>query len=171
MNKIASLVLLALLIGCTHQPKSSKSEGNSQHKTGHSLQQSAIDTVVQLVAFLDSIGHLRQQTLEDKVDFEPDSIFKSQKQLDTILSEKDFGILKQAALKGVMPVKVARRIFHNNDISYSCNMENVLKTYKVGLITVNYYPFSLNKYDFNEFALSIGDGGALRKRIPVFLFW
>ncbi len=38
-------------------------------------------------------------------------------------------------------------------------MESILKTYKVGLITVNYYPFSLNKHDFNEFALSIGDGG------------
>jgi hypothetical protein len=58
-----------------------------------------------------------------------------------------------------MPVKVARRIFRNNNISYTCNMESVLKTYKIGLITVVYYPFSSNKHDFNEFALSIGDDG------------
>jgi len=159
MNKIAGLLSLALLISCTHQPKTLKSGSNSQFKTSHTEQQAVKDTVVQLEEFLDSIGHLPQQVLEKKADFEADSAFRSQKQLDTSLSEKDFGTIKQAALRGVMPVKVARRIFHNNDISYSCNMENVFKTYKVGLITVNYYPFGLNKHDFNEFALSIGDGG------------
>jgi hypothetical protein len=158
MNKIASLVLFAFLISCSHTPKPAKSGSNSQHKTERSAQQTVKDTVAQLEAFLDSIGHLPQQALEDKVAFEPDSIFKSQKQLDTLLSKSDFDILKKAALKGVMPVKLARRIFHNNDISYTCNVASVLKTYKVGLIPVEYFPFSSNKHDFKEFALSIGNG-------------
>jgi hypothetical protein len=157
MNKIAGLLSLALLIGCSYPPKSSKSGGNNQHKTGQSVQQTVIDTVAQLEAFLDSIGRLPLQPIADKVAYEPDSIFKSQKQLDTVLSKSDFDILKQAALKGVMPAKVARRIFRNNDISDSCNQASVLKTYQVGLIPVVYYPFSSNKHDFKEFALSIGD--------------
>jgi hypothetical protein len=158
MNKIAILLSLALLISCTHPPKPSKSGSNNQNKTDHIAQQSVKDTVVQLVAFLDSIGHLPQQALEDKVAFQPDSIFKSQKQLNTLLSQQDFDIVKKAALKGVIPVKVARRIFQNKKISYTCHMESLLKTLKFGLIRVEYYPFSSNKHDFNEFALSIGDG-------------
>jgi len=148
MNKSGGLVWLALLISCTHPTKTAKTEISSQNSTGRSAQ---------LEVFLDSIGHLPQQALEDKVAFEPDSIFKSQKQMDTLLSQPDFDIIKQAALKGVMPARVARRVFHNSDISDSCNVESVLKTYKVGLIPVKYYPFSSNKHDFNEFALSIGD--------------
>jgi len=159
VNKINCLLSLALVIGCTHPPKPAKSGSDSQHKTQEFAPHSVRDTVAQLEAFLDSIARLPIQPLEDKVDFEPDSIFKSQRQLDTLLSQPDFNILKQAALKGVMPVKVARRIFHNNNISYSCNVESVLKTYEVGLIPIVYYPFSSNQHGFKEFAISIGDDG------------
>jgi len=157
MNKLTGLLSLVLLIGCTHQPKPSKAKENSRSKTGESAQRAVKDTIGQLTVFLDSIGHLPQQVLEDMVAAEPDSIFTSQKQLDTMISKSDFDLLKQAALKGVMPAKVARRIFRNNDISDSCNQASVQETYKVGLIPVVYYPFSSNKHDFKEFALSIGD--------------
>jgi hypothetical protein len=43
---------------------------------------------------MDSIGRLSQQALENKADFEPDSAFRSQRQLDTLLSEADFDIVK-----------------------------------------------------------------------------
>jgi hypothetical protein len=157
MNKLPCLLSFVLLISCTNRPKPSKSGSNSENKISPSAQRSAIDTGAQPEAFLDSIGRLPSQPLEDKVASQPDSIFKFQKQLDTLISKSDFDILKQAALKGVMPVKVARRIFHNNDISYTCNVKNVFKTYQVGLIPVDYYPFSSNKHEFNEFVLSIGD--------------
>jgi len=157
MRKIIGLLSLVLLISCSHQPKPSKSGNDNKNKTGQPANRAVKDTAAQLNAFLDSIGSLPQQPLEDKVAAEPDSIFKFQKQLDTLLSQPDFDILKQAALKGVMPAKVARRIFRNNDISDSCNTANVLKAYRVGLIPVVYYPFISNKHAFKEFALSIGD--------------
>ena len=110
----------------------------------------------QLETFLDSIGQLPTQPLADTTAFEADSIFKNQLQLDSVISLKDFNILKYAARKGVIAVNTARRIFGNNDIDSNCNEESIFLTYKKGLIPVVYFPFDKKK-DFNEFAICIGD--------------
>ena len=153
-----------LLIGCTH--------GGSVQNKPKVLQsiskKSGIDTPIagkrqytdrQLEVFLDSVGRLPVQTLTDKDAFEADSVFKSQKQLDTIISPWDFETLKQAARKGVMKVDLARRIFKNHDISYDCTTKSISLTYKKGLIPVVYMPFNKQKDGFDEFALYIGDPG------------
>jgi len=110
----------------------------------------------QLEAFLDSVGHLSTQPLADKAAFGADSIFKSQIQMDSTISPKDFKLLKKAARKGVINVVTARRIFGNKLIDSSCNEENIFKNYAPGLIAVEYYPFDKNRNDFNEFAICIG---------------
>jgi len=112
-----------------------------------------------LESFLDNIGRLTSQSLADKTAFGADSVFKSIVQPDTMISSKDFEILRRAARKGVMAVKTARRIFKNDDISYDCNAKGVFLTYKVGLIPVVYTPFNPDKSGFDEFALCIGDPG------------
>ncbi|WP_295655608.1 hypothetical protein [uncultured Mucilaginibacter sp.] len=116
-------------------------------------------TPQQLEAFLDSVGHLPTKPLADKVAFYADSVFKSQKQMDTIISPADMTILKHAIRKGVMAVSTARRIFRNKDIDSACNEKDIFLTYKPGLIPVVFYPFDKNKNDFNEYAICIGDPG------------
>jgi hypothetical protein len=147
MNKLPGLSLLFLLISCTHP---SKPANNGPH---------AKDKAAQLEAFLDSIGHLPQQALMDKADREPDSIFRSQTQLDTLISPKDFETLKRAAHKGVMRVSTARRIFKNKNISYDCTTKDIFVTYRKGLIPVVYTAFSKDTNSFDEYALYIGDPG------------
>lgn len=94
--------------------------------------------------------------LADSIAFWPDSIFKNQVQLDSVISLKDFKTLKRAARKGVIEVNTARRIFGNDDIDSNCNEKSVLLTYNKGLIPVVYFPFDTKK-EFNEFAICIGD--------------
>ena len=162
MNKFSGLAILIVLAGCTHTHKSANKAAAPKPAPAKTVVDPARSATMrytdqQLEAFLDSIGRLPQQPLMDKVAFEPDSAFKSQEQLDTLLSPSDFNTLKQAAREGAMPVKVARRIFQNMDIGDSCEMESGPKAYKVGFIPVEYYPFSANKHDFKEFALCIGN--------------
>jgi hypothetical protein len=113
----------------------------------------------QLEAFLDSVGHLPTKPLAEKVAFYADSVFKSQRQMDTLVSLSDMAILKKAIRKGSIAVATARRIFNNKDISMDCRWKNIENELKKGLITVVFYPFDKNKNDFNEYAICIGDPG------------
>jgi hypothetical protein len=164
MNRFLYLIPLLLVISCTHVAKMKDRSVVVKHTPGKSATQVAEKPIVRysdqlLEAFLDSIGRLTTQTLADKTAFGADSVFKSPVQLDTVISPKDFEILKHAARKGVMTVKTARRIFKNDHISYDCNTKSVILTYKLGLIPVVYTPFSTDKDGFDEFALCIGEPG------------
>jgi len=150
------------MIGCNNIQKPVK-KGPSLPK--HTTPDSAVNGVKeniqysdkQLEIFLDSVGHLPTQPLADETAFWADSIFKSQLQIDTLISLKDFNQLKHAAHTGVIDVKTARRIFRNDSISYDCNEKDVMSTYKVGKIPLVFYSFGKDKNSFNEFALCVGD--------------
>jgi hypothetical protein len=164
MNKYLILVALLSLTGCNHSIKIQNKPDTQNSVFKNRLIDSAGPsarhyTDGQLEAFLDSIGHLPTQALTDKGTFEADSVFKSLKQLDTVISPRDFETLKRAARKGVMRVDTARRIFKNRNISYDCTTKSIFVTYKTGLISVVYIPFNKQKNAFNEFALYIGDPG------------
>jgi hypothetical protein len=162
MNKYLVLITVLLTAGCTHtskiqnksvtpNPTSEKFNKNSKHLPTKDYSDR------QLESFLDSIGHLPTQPLADRAAFAVDSVFKSPKQMDTMISAGDFETLKQGARKGMMKVDIARRIFKNFNISYDCNVKSVMLTYKKGLIPVVYTAFSKEHNGFDEFALCIGD--------------
>ena len=164
MRHIFYTLMLCVLVGCTHQSKpvvkkvhppktvdTSSADADDEKKIHYSDQQ--------LESFLDSVGKLPTQRLADKVAFGADSVFKDQMALDTMISSKDFEIIKRAAHKGVMHVKTATRIFGNKHISYDCTTKSVLLNYKKGFIPVVYYPFDKDTTQFNEYAVCIGDPG------------
>jgi len=164
MNRILALITLLLLIGCIHNSRIKNRAISTKQTSGKNDPDAPITskrqyTDEQLEAFLDSVGHLPTRTLTNKGTFEADSVFKSQKQLDTLISPLDFETLKRAAVKRVMRVDIARRIFNNHDIGYDCTTKSIFVTYKTGLIPVVYIPFNKQKNAFIEFALYIGDPG------------
>jgi hypothetical protein len=156
-----------MLAACMHRPKSVVKKVSQPLKLSNtSIADTDIDhenhirySDKRLEDFLDSVGTLSAQSLADTVAFGADSVFKNQTSLDTTLSSKDFEIIKRAIHKGYISVKTARRIFHNPDISYDCNVKSIMLTYKKGLIPVVYYPFDKDTTQFNEFAVCIGDPG------------
>lgn len=155
--------MLVILMSCDKKQKPTGKKPNhavSQSTATSGKERKKIQYSDQeLEAYLDSIGNLSTQPLADKAAFWADSVFKSQKQLDTLISVKDFELLKRAAHKGVIGVEMARRIFRNQEISFGCTTKSIFLTYKKGLIPVVYYPFDKNKNDFNEFAICVGDPG------------
>jgi len=163
MKKLFAILSFLILISCNHGHTIANKKAGTKAIV---KKMSAVDTIEkpmihytyrQLEFFLDSIGHLPIRPIADKVAFGVDSVFRNQLQMDTTLSEGDFNKLKQVARKGVIAVKLARRIFGNNKIDSACNEKSVLLTYKPGLIPVVYYPFNKNRSAFDEFALCIGD--------------
>jgi hypothetical protein len=155
MKKLIYLVAMLAVAACHNGSKSSAN--NSQKKldtTGVEEKKDIQYSDQQLEQFLDSVGLLPTQPLANKAAFGADSIFKSPRRFDTLISPTDIKILKHAMRKGVMVAKTARRIFNNNEIRDSCNTKGVLLTYKVGLIPVLYYPFNTGK---EEYGICIGD--------------
>lgn len=165
MSKLSVVFAVLLFCGCSHAAKREKKTSTSNQIPAKSAVTDTAEKPIprysdqQLETFLDSVGQLPTQPLEDKVAFGADSVFRSPASMDTLISPADFAILKRAARSGVVNVKTARRIFKNDDISYDCNTKSVFLTYKVGLIPVVYTPFTKNKRAFNEFSLCIGDPG------------
>jgi len=162
MKKIIRVLTFLALLSCNDRPKtdnnktnldSSSISKNLVKKDGNPIQYSDNE----LETFLDSVGQLPTQPLADTLAFYADSIFKNQTQLNSVISLKDFNILKRAARNGVIAVNTARRIFGNNDIDSNCNVKSIYLTYKKGFIPVVYFSFDRNKGEFNEYAICIGD--------------
>jgi hypothetical protein len=160
MKNILGALLIVLLMDCNDGHKPGDKTTTAKTKVNKGSTADTTETPIirfsdkQLEEFLDSIGKLPTQPLADKAAFYPDSVFKSPRQLDTLISPTDTKILKRAIHKGVMAVKTARRIFNNNAISYHCNTKSIFLNYRVGLIPVIYYPFNTNK---GEYGICIGD--------------
>jgi len=166
------LLILLTLTACTHQSKRAivkqtavkkvrplKLADTSIADTDNDHENNIRFSDKRLENFLDSVGKLSTKALADKAAFGADSIFKNQTSLDTMISSKDLDIIKRAIQKGYIRVKVARRIFHNPDISYDCTTKSIFLTYKKGLIPIVYYPFDKDTTQFNEYAVCIGDPG------------
>ncbi len=163
MKKILTILAVFMAAGCSHgrKPDNIKSTPKAVEK-----KVSAADTVdkptihysdQQLEAFLDSVGRLPTQPLFDKVSFLADSGFKHQQQFDTLVSAKDLNTLKKAIRRGAINVKYARRIFNNPEIDSSCTEKSIFLNYKQGLTPIEFYLFSKNNGDLDEYAICIGD--------------
>lgn len=161
INQAVCLLGCLAVFGCNHEKPTH--EKPVAHAPASAVIAEPKDTLFskyggRLEGFLDSVGHLKVQPLADKAAYLADSVFYHQLQSNqSVIPPNDFRILKQAARKGFISVKTARRIFNNPRISYDCNLKNVLVSYKRGLIPIMYYPF--NGSGFDEFALSVGEPG------------
>ncbi len=162
MRKLLTLLPFLLFLSC-HNGQKPVEKKAIPHKTTASKpadnepKEDIQYSEKQLVGFLDSIGQLPTQPLADIDAFQADSAFRSPIQMDTALSLKDLNILKRAALKGVINVNTAKRIFKNKHIDIGCTEKSIFLTYKTGLTPVLFYSFDKNKHDFDEYALCIGD--------------
>ncbi len=157
MRNLLYLLLLFCFFGCNRHKADTTKTVSSQPKKEYDPANDKQYSPQQLEAYLDSVGHLPTQPLADKVAFGADSVFKSQRQMDTLVSSTDMKILKLAAKKGVMSVLTARRIFNSKQIDSACNEKDVTLTYKPGLIPIIFYSFDKHKDDYNEFAICVGD--------------
>jgi hypothetical protein len=171
MKIISYLFIIIIFTGCHH--KQQPANRKLFVKTSKAIDTIPVKEVRYndnvLEAFLDSLGRLSTQSLAAKVAFMADSIFKSQIQVDSIISLKDFEILKKATKKGVINVNIAKRIFVNTLIDSTCNQKSILTTTKAGFIPIVYYSFDKRKNDFNEYAICIGNPEFCENTILYFL--
>jgi hypothetical protein len=120
----------------------------------------------QLEAFLDSIGNKSTKIWIEKVSFYSDSIFKNRQQLDQAIDKSDFNKLKKACKNGIndpefkefkpayrigkLDLVTAKRIFKYTQIEDEYY-------YRKDTLYINFIPFDSNKFDFNEFAIYLGN--------------
>lgn len=160
MNRGLYLLVCLALFGCNNQERNGREPSTRPSATGQAATQVANPNgyKARLEAFLDSVGSLPLQPLAEQAALLADSVFYHQQQpANQVVSPGDLRILRQAARKGFIAVKTARRIFHNPAISYDCTTKSVMLEYKTGITPVDYYPFGHNGTD--EFALCIGGAG------------
>ena len=101
-------------------------------------------TEEQIELFLDSIGGLSPLLWAKNVDFIADSTFKNQRQLNKVISQKNFAKLKLAIFKyREIDLKTAKSIFGEIDSSF-------LAKDRVPLVFIS---FDENKDDLNEYAI------------------
>ena len=103
----------------------------------------------QLEYFLDSIGQLSSQKWIDNATFYSDSIFKNQLSLNDVLTAEDFNKLKRAAKFKAIDISLAKKIFRDLAIDSIS-----LKKDKLQLTLLS---FDNHKYEFNEFAIYVGN--------------
>ncbi|WP_184542878.1 hypothetical protein [Mucilaginibacter sp. FT3.2] len=158
MKNIFYFFTILTVVSCNHinKPASKNTEKKVRKFDAESIEKIRYSDL-QLEAFLDSTGKLRTKLLADKEAFYADSIFKNQRQFDTLISTKDFNKLKFAIRKGAISVNTARRIFNNPQIDSSCTEKSIFLNYKPGLTPIEYYPFGKNKNTFDEYGICIGD--------------
>lgn len=113
----------------------------------------------ELIALLDSIGHLNPNSWTEELASIVDTVLNSPIQLNKQLSPKDFkelkATLKDSGKNTAIDLDLAKRIFPQLEIDSSlaadaASMENKL--------SIDFYTFDKNANDFNEFAISIYDG-------------
>src|SRR5689334_21857477 len=133
MNHIIYLLICIVLVACnnTSEVKHTKEIDTTTRLIKPEEKDSLPHyTEQELEGYLDSIGHLPTQPLVDSISYYPDSIFYTQAKKSIVLSQKDFGIIKNAVHKGIMNVKIARRIFEDSTISDDCNRKDIFTNYK-----------------------------------------
>ena len=160
MKKILAILAIFVTVGCGHGPKrDNKKAVEKKVLTANNIEKPIIQyTDRKLEYFLDSVRKLSTKSLTDKVGSYPDSIFKSQRQLDTLISDRDLKTLRKAIRRGAIRVSIAKRIFNNPLIDSTCTEKSIFLTYKQGLTPIEFYPFSKNKDEhLNEYAICIGD--------------
>ena len=108
----------------------------------------------QLEVFLDSVGHLAQQPLADKVAFGVDSMFKHfTKSTNRLVPPAYFEQLKKAIKAKMIAPALARIIFGELSIDSTCNTNGLLDSVKKGYVHLSYFPFD----KFRQFAVCLSN--------------
>ena len=125
----------------------------------------------ELIALLDSIGHLNPNSWTEELASIVDTVLNSPIQLNKQLSPKDFkelkATLKDSGKNTAIDLDLAKRIFPQLEIDSSlaadaASMENKLP--------INFHTFDKNTNDFNEFAISIGPDERVTSDNDVYFF-
>src|SRR5262249_3689988 len=103
----------------------------------------------QLEHFLDSIGRLPTQPLMNKVQFQADSVFKSDQPINHDLTKEDFETLKTACREGYINKETVLRILPG----FFPDESSLRKDTMVNLV---YFPFGKEQHGFAEFAVCSG---------------
>jgi hypothetical protein len=153
MKPIFVIVILFVLLSCNNEQinNDAKKISNSitYENTDKPIERKSIQyTEKELNKYLDSIGALPEHPQIDNVAFMPDSIFKSQQEIDKSISPKNFKILKEAILSNAIDYKSALNIFGSFQIDSIYIQRN--------LIPVEFFPFDIKKEEFEEFAICLG---------------
>ncbi|WP_295800553.1 hypothetical protein [Mucilaginibacter sp.] len=108
----------------------------------------------QLEAFLDSVGHLQQQPLADRVAFGVDSTFNNfTKPMNRVVPAAEFDQLKKAIKARMIAPKLARAIFGEFSGDSTCNANGLLDSVKKGYVHLSYFPFD----KLRQFAVRVSD--------------
>lgn len=149
--KIYLFLSVTILFFCCHSPqvktKVSKTVESDSTKNPQKVKIQFSD--LQLENYLDSIGNLPSQKWIDQASYFSDSIYRNQLSLSDTLSGDDFKKLQKAIRSKTIDLPFARKIFRDLAID-SIN----LKKDKLPLTLLS---FDTYKYQFNEFAIYVGN--------------
>jgi hypothetical protein len=144
------LSALFLFFGCNSPQVRTRISKTAQSDSANNPQKEKIQfSDLQLENYLDSIGKLPSQKWIDQASYFSDSIFRNQLSLSDTLSAFDFKKLQKAIKSKTIDLPFARKIFRDLAID-SINL-------KKDKLTLTILSFDKHKYDFNEFAIYIGN--------------
>jgi hypothetical protein len=181
MKSILYIVLFIFCTGCNRGQKPNKifsfsdtnigikitdTSRNTANQIDYKQREVIQFTAKQLEAYLDSIGNCSTQKWIEKVSFYSDSIFYNQQKLYQSVSKNDFKKLIRACRIGIsdpdfkkfkpdyrtgkLDINTAKKIF-----KYTKFREEDF--YRRDTIFINFIPFDSQKFNFNEFAIYIGN--------------
>jgi len=150
MSKILSPFILLLFICCHSGTQKPHATAPEKSDSSHIREiQNIRYSDKQLEYFLDSIGQVPALALLEKASFYSDSIFKNQQSMHDSLSVVDFNKLKNAVKSKNIDLSFAKRIF--------CNLAIDSFYLKKDQIPFIFFSFDKHKYEFNEFAVCVGN--------------
>ncbi len=157
MKTFYGIFFILILLGCNNKPTYAVKNGTPKkvEKKPPSAEKLIVKyTGKQLEAFLDSVGHLAQQPLADKVAFETDSMFKNfTKPMNRLVPVANFEQLKKAIKAKMITPRLARIIFGELSGDSTCNTNGLLDSVKKGYVHLSYFPFD----KFRQFAVRVSD--------------
>ncbi|MCR8558359.1 hypothetical protein KXD93_11935 [Mucilaginibacter sp. BJC16-A38] len=157
MKTFYGIFFILTLLSCNNKPKSAvkKDVRKKVEKKSPPAEKAIVKyTDKQLEAFLDSVGHLAQKTLADKVAFGVDSIFKNfTKPMNRLVPANDFEQLKKAIKAKMITPRLARTIFGELSGDSTCNANGLLDSVKKGYVHLSYFPFD----KLRQFAVRVSD--------------
>jgi hypothetical protein len=156
MKAIFFIVILLFFCRCQSrqevQDHSVELQSTSTDTSGNDNKVQIQFTDEQLEAYLDSVGNLSSEQLADKAAYVSDSIFKNQLQLNKLISDRDFSVLKrlikEEPVNPLIDISTAKNIFGQLEVDSS-----YLEKEQIPLTV---FTFDKHGVDLNEFAICLG---------------
>jgi hypothetical protein len=157
MKTFYGIFFILTLLSCNNKPTSAvkKDASKKVEKKSPPAEKAIVKyTDKQLEAFLDSVGHMAQQPLADRVAFGVDSTFKNfTKPMNRLVPAADFEQLKKAIKAKMITPRLARIIFGEFKGDSTCNANGLLDSVKKGYVHLSYFPFD----KFRQYAVRVSD--------------